>query len=329
MSNWKDINIRDSWSDRIGSTMIDQLMAATPIRLCGGVFNGSVPDSNFYEYSITANATGSITGNTLALTTTTGSGSSIFAGTRSLARYMGASINSFRTVDRFGDTGTANNVRQFGVYNGLTYTDGFFFRLSNTTFSIVSRTASSDTVVNSGSFNGTVASWTVDTNFHTFEILYTNKVIEFYIDDVRIHSITETNVGICNTRHFKAFGSNVNTGVGSICNLYCQVISISRHGTATSQAKTYLQEGTTAGVQLKVGPGAIHLMCLSGVSANSVVTLYDGTSASDRKIWTSGVMLQKSDPFFLSLDSTGGTPFDFGLFLVVSGAASNAFIKYE
>jgi hypothetical protein len=321
--------IRDSWGDTIGSTMTDQLMVSIPTRLSGGVFNGSAPDTNFYESTIVANGNATITGNTLCLTTTVDSGSSIQANAKSLARYMGASMNSFRSIIKLGDTGTANNTRQWGVYNGLTFTDGFFFQLSGTTFSIVSRTGSSDVPVNSGSFNGDVISWTVDTNFHTYEILYTNKVIEFYIDSVRIHSIRETSTSICNTRHFKPFGKNTNTGVGSVCNIYCQVISISRFGASSSQAKTYFQQGTTAGVQLKIGPGAIHILNISGVVNSSVVTLYDGTSTAGTVIWASGSMSNQTVPFGVPLDSSGGTAFENGLFLAITGAASNCFVKYE
>ena len=39
-----------------------------------------------------------------------------------------------------------------------------------------------------------VASWAVDVNYHTFEILYTNKSIDFYIDRALIHSFTQTSL---------------------------------------------------------------------------------------------------------------------------------------
>ena len=328
-------SIRDSWGDTIGSTMIDQLMIAEAHRLSGGVFNGSTPDTNFYVASITANATATVSGGTLDMATTTDSGSSIKAHTQSLARYVGGTMNAFRTIARFGDTGTANNTRQLGIINGngrgviSNFTDGFFFQLSGTTFSIVARTASSDTVINSGSFNGSVASWTVDTNYHTFEIFYTNKTIELYIDKVRIHTFMQVGARICNTRHFKPFGANFNTGVGSVCHLYADVITISQFGVPSSQAKSDLQVGTTTGKQLKIGPGSIHRIVVSGVTNNSVIDIYDGTSTSGYKIWTSGTMTNQTVPFGADLDGAGGTPFEDGLFVVISAANSNLFTKYE
>jgi len=328
-------SIRDSWGDTIGSTMVDQLMVSTSTRLAGGVFNGNVPDSNFFISQITGGATATVTGNELKISTTTTSGSSILAHTQSLARYMGAIMNSYRAVRRLGDTGTVNNTRQWGDINGSgpnvisSFTDGFFFQLSGTTFSLVHRTAGVSTLINSGSFNGNVSEWVPDLNYHTYEILYTNKMAEFYIDKVRLHTIVETDTPICNTRHFKAFERNFNTGVGSICSSYAQVITISRYGEPSSQGKDFLQKGLTTGVLLKNGPGAIHSLNITGVTNNSVVTLKDGLTSAGIVKWTSGIMSNQTVPFNVELDGHGGTQFELGLFLEITGANSNAFVKYE
>lgn len=37
--DFEAIRIKDSWGDKIGSTMLDQLMVAEPHRISGGVFN--------------------------------------------------------------------------------------------------------------------------------------------------------------------------------------------------------------------------------------------------------------------------------------------------
>ena len=335
MSYWKKIRILDSWGDDIGSTLTDQMMVAESHRLSGGVFNGSTPDTNFYIAEVSANGTGSVINGTLELKTSADSGSSIKAHAQSLARYTGGVMNAFRTIARFGDTGTINNTRQFGLINGngrgviSTFTDGFFFQLNNTTFSIVSRTNNSDVLVNSGSFNGEISTWTVDTNYHTFEIFYTNKVIDFYIDKIYIHRITQTNARICNTRHFKPFGFNFNIGVGSVCSLYSDTISINQHGTPVSQAKTDFQTGTTTGKLLKVGPGAIHRIIISGVTNSANVDIYDGLNATGYKIWSSGSMSNQTVPFNIDLDSAGGTAFETGLYLVINGANCNVLSKYE
>lgn len=329
MADFKSTQITDSWGDSIGSTMIDQIMIADSNRLSGGVFNGSTVDTNFYTNAITANATGAITGGTIALTTTTDSGSAITTYANSLARYRGASQNASRHIARFSDTGKTNNIRRLGVYNGATFTDGFYFQLNASTFQIGHMTGSSETLISSGSFNGAVTTWVADANYHTFEIIYTNKRIEFYIDKVLIHTLTQTSARIANTRHFKPFIQNINAGVGSVCSLYCDTITISRYGSAISQAKTYYRDTTTAGVLLKAGPGALHLMNLGVITATANVTLYDGTSTGGRVIYSTGAMDVKAQPFTVEFDGGGGTPFDDGLFLVVGGANANVFIKYE
>lgn len=335
MSNWKKINILDSWGDTIGSTMVDQIMVAEAHRLSGGVFNGSTPDSNFYVADIVANGSATISQGTLELKTTVDSGSSIKAHANSLARYVGGTMNSFRTIARFGDIGTANNTRQFGLTNGVgrglisNFTDGLYFQLSGTTFSLITRTNGSDVVVNSGSFNGDVSLWTLDTNYHTFEILYTNKLIDFFIDKIFIHRFTQTNTRICGTRHFKPFGANFNNGVGSVCSLFADVITISQYGSPTSQAKVDFQSGTTTGKVLKIGPGCVHKFVISGIVNNATVEIYDGISTSGYKMWSSGAMSNQTVPFDVDLDGSGGAPFETGLFVVISGANCNLLTKFE
>jgi len=321
--------ITDSWGDKIGSTMVDQLMVAEPHRLCGGIFNGGTPDSNFYEATISANASAGITNGVLDLTVTADSGSSIIAETKGFARYRGACMNAFRAIVRYGDTGKVNNKRYIGVCNNLTFTDGFFFLLDGTTFKIGHRTAGSEVTISNGSFNGEVTNWNIDTYYHTFEILYTNKIIEFYIDGVFIHQVKQTDARISATRHFRAFGMNVNAGVGSACSFYADSISISQYGTPSSQSKDYFQKGTTAGVLLKSGPGSLHGVIISGVTNNSVVTLYDGTSTAGVERWSSGTMTNQTVPFDIDLNGSGGMPFEFGLFLVISAANCNCLVKYE
>ena len=335
MSFWKQVRITDSWGDKVGSTMTDQLMVAESHRLSGGIFNGSTLDSGFWATAIAANATGNIVNSTLDLATTIDSGSSIKMHGQSLARYTGGSMNAFREVLRLGDAGTVNNIRRFGVINGNGYgvisnfTDGFFFQLSDTTFSVVARTAGNDITISSGSFNGEVDAWSVNTDYHTFEILYTNKIIEFFIDKIRVHTFTQTNSRICGTRHFKPFQENTNTGVGSVCHLYSDVISINKHGLPASQAKTDFQQGTTAGRQLKVGPGALHKITVSAITNNAVVTIYDGTTTAGKIIWSSGTMSAQTIPFVIDLNGSGATPFETGLFIAITGANCSLFTKFE
>lgn len=333
MSYFKKIFITDDYGNDVEATMMNQLKVAESYRLSGGVFNGSAVDTNFYT-NIDANGGSCAVSNaelTCAVTTTSGSSTQIYG--NAIARYMGGNMNYYRAVFRLGDTGAANNVRTWGVYNILPSTDGLFFQLSNTTFSIVSRKASSNTVVNSGSFNGdgtkSSLSWTVDTNYHTFEIYITHIRAMFVIDGTPIHTIIATTTTMCGTFHLRPVVTNINTGVGSAVSCYSSVMTISRYGTPSSQPVGYYQAGTTAGVTLKTGPGAIHAINISGVSNNANVTIYDNTAASGTVLYSTGSMSANTVPFTVELDGTGALQFNTGLTLVISSANCNCLVRYE
>jgi hypothetical protein len=169
----------------------------------------------------------------------------------------------------------------------------------------------------------------MDTNYHTFEIYYTNRRVMFVIDDEPIHTITATTSSLTDTRHFRAFIDSKNTGVGTAVVSKSMVLTINRYGSPTSQPKTYFKQGVTAGVLLKSGVGSLHSIIISGVANNSVITIYDGLSTAGTILWTSGAMTNQTVPFDLSFNGSGPSQFENGLFLVVSGAASNVFVKYE
>lgn len=325
----QETKIFDSWGDEIGSTMIDELMVSEKHRLCGGVFNGTTPDTNFYTTSLNANATATITNNLLDLATTTDSGSGAIMYTNSVGRYIGGNMNHLRGIIRLPDNGFANNTRRFGVTSNSTLADSFFFQLSGTTFSIVAKTTgSSDIKIDNGSFNGDSPTYNLDTNFSTVEILFTNKRIQFYINKILIHTLTETDSVICGTRHLRPFIQNFNTGIGSVTNIYCQVLTLNTWGFTSTQPKSYLQQGTTTGVLLKTGIGALHSLNISGVVNNAVVNIYDGITAAGSLVYTTGSMTNQTIPLTVPFN-VNGTPFFTGLFLTITGANCNCQVIYE
>lgn len=179
------------------------------------------------------------------------------------------------------------------------------------------------TRVAGGVFNGT----TPDTNFYTGEILYTNKRVQFYIDKVLVYTFTQTTEVICGTRHLRAFAQNTNTGVGSVCSMYIQVMSIITWGNTKTQPKYHFQQGLTAGVLLKTGIGSLHSTVLSTISNNATVTLYDGTSTAGTVIWTTGPMAANTTPFQVPFNT--GLQFINGLYLTVTAAACGCLVMYE
>ena len=338
MSYFSKVALNDDYGNDIEGTMTNQLKVAESHRLAGGVFNNTI-DSNFYTVTNVSGGTTTATGMEAALTLTTTSGSSTSMTTGLLARYMGANMNYFRSVIRLGDTGATSNVRIWGCGDTAPIVDGCFFRLSGTTFSVVARKGSVDTVVNSGSFNGdgtlSGVSYALDTNYHTFEVYYTTKRSMFVIDGTPIHTITATTTPMTNTRHFRPVIQNTNTGVGTAVSIFCTALTISRYGSAVSQAKSSFTTGTQAGVTLKTGPGSLHSLFLCNLVNGNVVTLYDNTAASGTIIWASGTIAigagnNAPDMYSVPMDGDGGVQFTVGLTLVVSGGAGcNVLVKYE
>lgn len=322
--------ILDSWGDEIGSTMIDEMMIAEKSRIAGGVFNGTTPDTNFYTTVLNANGTANISNSVLDCATTTDSGSSSFVYTNTIGRYISGNMNHMRGIFRVGDTGVANNTRQIGCTALSDLADSFYFQLSGTTFSIVANTTGLAQIkVDNGSFNGDNLSYTLDTNFHTWEILFTNKQIRFFIDKFLVHTLTETTVPICGTRYLRPFIRNANTGVGSVTHLYTQVLSMLTWGKTHTQAKSYFQQRSTTdiGVLLKNGIGSLHSLVISGVVNNSVVTLYDGTSTAGTVMWSSGAMSNQTVPFTVPFNT--GIQFVNGLYLSITAANCNCLVMYE
>ena len=327
-SNTDKIKIFDSWGDEIGSSMIDEMMVAEKIRICGGVFNGTTPDTNFYTTVAAANGAATISNSVLDLATTVDSGSSVLVYTNTIGRYIGGSMNHLRGIFRVGDTGKTNNTRRIGCTALADLADSFYFQLAGTTFSIIANTTGGDQIkIDNGAFNGDSPSYSITDTFHTWEILFTNKRIQFYIDKVLVHTLTETTTPICGTRHLRPFLQNFNTGVGSVAHLYTQALSMLTWGSPKTQPKYHQLAGQTAGVLLKYGIGSLHEIVISGVVNNARVILYDGLSSAGSIIFDSGAMTNQTVPFNINFNS--GLQFTTGLFIVKSGADCNSLTIYE
>ena len=79
------------------------------------------------------------------LATTTASGSSVSRTTNRYHYYLPGSSNLARMSMACGDTGKANNIRRWGVYDD---SDGIYFELNGTDFQVVIRGSTSGSIVN-------------------------------------------------------------------------------------------------------------------------------------------------------------------------------------
>jgi hypothetical protein len=326
---------KDEYGFEVENTPIGEMRVVNPTRLIGTAFDGTTVDPNFWTATVAnsgtvAQATAQIV---LSTTTTATNGTARLSSTRR-ARYLSGSANAYRSVITLS-AAAANNKRRWGIAYGSafpathTITDGAWFQFDGTTFSVVTaKNSATGTAVNSGDFNGTLGkTYSPGTTVHTYEIYWTNSKVYFVVDGRVLHTITASDSPWCQTMHQYIYMDNVNSNnLQTDHTITCRVASIRRLGGLLSQPASKWQAGTTAGVVLKYGPGNLHGIAVTGVVANSVITLYDNTAASGTVIWASGTLPEITTPFDIPFH---GLPFYVGLTLVIATQNSNALVTYE
>jgi len=319
----------DEYGFDVENTPMGEQRVVTPYRLAGGNFEGTTIDPRFWVATIANSATAAQANSQIVLGSGTNSAGSVQLHSFRRARYVSGAGMRYRAVVTL-DAAIANNTRRWGVANGATMptiTDGAYFRLSGTTFSVVTFKGSSATPVDSGSFNGALgASYDPGTTRHTYEIYWTNSRVYFVVDGEILHTVDAMAATWAVSMSHHVYASNINSGNTTNVNITIRVSSIARLGNAQTEPTSVFQSGTTAGLILKYGAGNLHGMVISAITQNSVITLYDNTAASGTVIWASGTMGAQTQPFGLEFHNI---PFQNGLFLVISGANSNVLVAYE
>jgi hypothetical protein len=310
---------------------MNALKVTEGVKLVGTTF-GDIFDGNFWvQTTASGSSTVTVSGGTLTLATGTTTGSSNIVNSQRTARYMAGSSNFYRGQIRLPAV-TGANTRRWGAFNA---TNGYFFKHDGTTLSVVCRKGGVDTEVASGSFNGTLgATYSPDTNTHTYEMYWTNKSVWFFFDGVFLHKTTGSATTLTNTTHLQigmecTNGANVNNNT-----LAVRVCSISRLGHISSNP-TSARINTLATQVLKYGPGQVHRIIIGTLPvASGTVTIYDNTSAAGTVLW-SGTLLRGTSSgggvaanIPQSLDF-GGLPFNLGLTVVTAGNAPDMTIIYE
>lgn len=303
-----------------------EILTAPSFELIGGTFATGTVDPNVWTTSSGTGGTTAITNAELVLATGTTANNAVSAVSVRSARFIAGASNKFHAEVRFPDAGaTTNNVRRWGQYNS---TSGAYFTIVNGTLCVGTRLNSSDTTVCNGSFNGeSGAAVVLDSNLADWIITYTSHTVWFYRNGKLLHTASFMQTNWTTTYSLPLSFENINTG-GSTTNVQMIVRNAHTHrlGSAHAQAKSYFQQGLTAGVTIKLGAGNLQGVVLSGITNNSVLTIYDNTAASGTVIWTSGPLTSNGLPFFID---TKGIVFSTGLSITITGAALNALIMYE
>ena len=326
MANWKQLS--DQYGFNADCTPNAELITSSKIRLVGTIFNGSTLDPNFWSNRVST-GTAAQTGSEVILTSGTANGhySELWSVRR--ANWITGTSNKFRAQLRFGDTGTTNVVRRWGVgwvsgSASTLITDGACFKLNGTALSVVTHANStSGTAVASADFNGTYTAPTF-TNNNTYEILYTLGNVYFLINNVIIHTATfSTTHWTLNTTNFNAFADVNNTGDSSAVTMTLRMMNITRLGAIVTQPTYKRISGNGATYVLKYGGGLLHRVIFNNTTGTSL-TIYDDSAATGgREI----ALITTATAALGSWDYE--CPFFNGLTIVTAGNGLDATVVYE
>ncbi len=325
-------SIKDLYNFGVENTPIGEMRVVIPTRLVGSNYEGTTLDPNFWSSSVANDGTVTQANAQAIIATniTSANGSAKLYSVRR-ARYIGGSSMAFRMIAKV-TAGATDNKRRWGIAYGSTMptiSDGAYFELDGSVFSVVLMKGGVEDRVSSGDFNGHIGKTYENTLIvaKTYEIYWTNSKVYFVIGDEILHTFSATTDTWADTMNFYIYMDSVNSNGAQTNNvIYCRVASIRRLGQLLTQPTSKYQSGTAAGVVCKYGAGNLHSIVISAIVNNAAITLYDNTAASGTVIWASGAMAANTTPFSIDFK---GLPFYIGLTLVIATANCNALLTYE
>ena len=319
---------------------VGALQTSQPFRMAGMPFSNGL-DTNFWTVTNGGGLGAATTVSGGVATTTAGTatgatGWSLLQSKQS-SIFLDANPNKFRAIIQLTAVTAPNNLRR--AWGPVTMTgnvpqNGCFFAVDATgllTLNTVSNGSISSTVA-SGNLNGDRAQFILDTNQHQYEIIYITSGAYFLIDGILIHTFIPTSAILYQTLNTPISVWSVNnTAVVGPTSIVCWGATILRLGRDVTRPVSWFGQrvGANLSANLKLGPGVIHSITFSNIKNNSVVTLYDNTTASGTVIWSSGVFdkpVQSNNfPFTLNISGVYFT----ALSIALTGADISAFVIYE
>lgn len=207
-------------------------------------------------------------------------------------------------------------------------TDGAWFQLDGTTFSVVTAKRGTELPVNSGSFNGTIgATYEPGVGVVTYEIYWTSSKVYFAVGGETLHTFSATSTAWTSSMNMFLFADNVNSS-GSTSNviMYSRVASIRRLGPLETES-IYRNLTTATTYNLKWSAGRLKTITVNNCNLNAgALTLYDSFAASTGAVIAT-IQIPKNaalTPFTLHYN----LPFHYGLTAVLA-VAGDVTITYE
>jgi len=284
-------------------------------RLVGTNFDGSTKDTNFWTETVTTSGSVVQNGEIKLNSGSTSASSARYESVRS-ARFVVGSALIFFGAYKFNDALVSGNIRRLGAYDN---SDGFFFQLDGSTFSVGSRSNSADTLVTNGNFNGNLGTtFTPSTSaYYKLDIEWTPLGAFYYVNNRLLHKSVRGHL----TRKLSVpiRFENINTTNTTNVIFDCLGTVIAREGELITNPTFKYVAGASTTV-LKRGAGTLQTIINNDNSGS--VTVYDNTAGS-------GTIIASIDLTKVLGSLKFNLPFSNGLTVVTVSALAKITVIYE
>ena len=272
-------------SGPMGTLDVDQ-----PYRLCGTSFIGTTIDTTFW--TATNNGAGSgvsaATAGIIILTSgTAAAGYANFITVRA-ARFIFAHPHKFRTIVRLTTAVVANSTRRWGAFTAaggppVVPVDGFWFEQTGAGVLTLNCRNNSGTIttVSSGSFNGDVSAYVMDTNAHAYEIIHFLGSATYFIDGELLHTFRPTTTMLSSTFTLNAQFQSTSSAISSSAVMEVWAGMILRLGRDNAAPIWLNRAGAVTAAIAKSGPGILRTVSYNSNAVNGTLTIYDALTATN------------------------------------------------
>lgn len=293
-----------------------QIQTAEPFRACGNLFAATL-DTSYWTASNTGAGSAAGVSNGVATVTSGTANSGIGAlVTAQVARFVFAHPHMTRGMFRVTAVAAANTTRRWGAFtvSGSTPQNGAYFEC-DADGTLTAKTSSGGSV----SYSAAI-SFTLDTNVHSYEIVYFVGGAWFMIDNALVATIQPTTAILMQTFSLPVQFHAVNSASGTTsASLECWGSVTLRMGRQITRTIYRNISGASTNT-LKQTSGVLKSVILNSTGGTSV-TVYDNTAASGAKIAT----ISTGAIQVLTYDAQ----FDIGLTIVTVGAACDITVVWE
>lgn len=177
--------------------------------------------------------------------------------------------------------------------------------------------------VASGSFNGEVNQYVVDTNSHAYEVIWTISKVRFVVDGVLLHTFNGTTAPLSGTQHLPS--TFLALGLGTSASMENWSGSITRLGRDDTAPMVRLLQAT-GGTTVKIGPGRLHRVIIDTGNNAATFVGHDTVAAPGAgNMIINTNLAANASPVTLEF----GADFYTGLHLIITGASAYITVVYE